>query len=46
MKLQAAFLSTLKGTGKVKGSGGKPALPKKKKPKVVSTSQYKSKGYK
>ena len=37
------YQQTLKGTGAVKGSGGKPKLPRKKTPGKVSTSQYRQK---
>ena len=43
MSLKQIYVQTLKGTGGVKGSGGKPKLPRRKSPKVVSTSQYKQK---
>lgn len=37
--------SMLRGIGAVKGSSGTPKLPRKKRPSVVSTSQYKQKGF-
>jgi len=48
MSLKQIYAQTLKGTGGVKGSSGKPKLPRKKVPGKVSTSQYrqkKGKGY-
>lgn len=36
-------LAKLAGTGGVKGSSGKVKMPRKKKPGMVSTSQYKAK---
>lgn len=36
----------LKGIGGLKGSSGKPKIPKKKKPGTMSTSQYKQPKYK
>lgn len=43
MSIRELYKQSLKGTGSVKGSSGKPKLPRRKSPKVVSTSQYKQK---